>query len=134
MYPIFRRTVVGGRNQSTVNTHSRNFILDSALFWLKSLEVFVLLACSKIRWLEISLLINVLHWSNKRIEIITTNTCWRSCTTLTCMYLAQPIVSFGGPSFCCTSLKVRKSQKHFFLNFHCPKKERNIRQNFTLWS
>ena len=31
-------------------------------------------------------------------------------------------------------LKVSKSQKLFFLKLHCPKKERNIRQNSALWS
>ena len=31
-------------------------------------------------------------------------------------------------------LKVSKSQKHFFLKIHCPKNERNIWQNSTLWS
>ena len=31
-------------------------------------------------------------------------------------------------------LKVSKSQKHFFLKFHCPKNEWNIRQNSALWS
>ena len=30
------------------------------------------------------------------------------------------------------SLKVYKSQKHFFLKLHCPKNERNIRQNSAL--
>ena len=29
-------------------------------------------------------------------------------------------------------LKVSKSQKHFFLKLHCPKHERNIRQNSAL--
>ena len=31
-------------------------------------------------------------------------------------------------------LKVGKSQNQFFLNLHCPKNERNITQNFALWS
>ena len=31
-------------------------------------------------------------------------------------------------------LKVSKSQKHFFLKFHCPKNKRNIRQNSALES
>ena len=31
-----------------------------------------------------------------------------------------------------TKLKVSKSQKHFFLKLHCPKNERNIRQNSAL--
>ena len=30
-------------------------------------------------------------------------------------------------------LQVSKSQKHFFLNLHCPKNEQNIRQNLVLW-
>ena len=29
-------------------------------------------------------------------------------------------------------IKVSKSQKHFFLKLHCPKNERNIRQNSVL--
>ena len=29
-------------------------------------------------------------------------------------------------------LKVNKSQKHFLLKFHCPKNERNIKENFAL--
>ena len=33
-----------------------------------------------------------------------------------------------------TIVKVSKSQKHFFLRLHCPKNERNIRQNSALWS
>jgi hypothetical protein len=32
------------------------------------------------------------------------------------------------------NLKVSKSQKHFFLKLHCPKNERNIRQNSALES
>ena len=31
-------------------------------------------------------------------------------------------------------VKVSKSQKHFFLKFHCPKNEQNIRQNSALES
>ena len=31
-----------------------------------------------------------------------------------------------------TNLKVRKSQKQFFLKLHCPKNERNVRQNSAL--
>ena len=31
------------------------------------------------------------------------------------------------------SLKVSKSQMHFFLKLHCPKNERNIWQNSALW-
>ena len=29
-------------------------------------------------------------------------------------------------------VKVSKYQKHFFLKLHCPKDERNIRQNYAL--
>ena len=32
------------------------------------------------------------------------------------------------------NLKVSQSQKHFFLKLHCPKKERNFRQNSDLES
>ena len=32
------------------------------------------------------------------------------------------------------SIKVSKYQKQFFLKLHCPKDERNVRQNSALWS
>ena len=31
-------------------------------------------------------------------------------------------------------VKVSKSQKQFFLKLHCPKNERNLKQNSALWS
>ena len=36
------------------------------------------------------------------------------------------------PAVFLSAVKVSKSQKHFFLKFHCPKNKRNIRQNSAL--
>ena len=47
--------------------------------------------------------------------------CWQSFIKNICFYFQHV-------------LKVSKSQKHFFLKLHCPKNERNIRQNSALES
>ena len=52
--------------------------------------------------------------------------------TKTCQLVLS--TSKGNSRYVKSSLKVSKYQKHFFLKLHCPKNERNIRQNSALES
>ena len=51
-----------------------------------------------------------------------------------CFCLIRDRISCPESNWIGLSLKVSKSQKHFFLKLHCPKKEQNIRQNSALES